>query len=73
MSTAPAAPGGAAASVMTDFAAVVGPELPELAVVPGCCKVAGFAAAVVLGLAVLCEELCCPDVRDRVLVAVNVP
>lgn len=34
---APAAPGELVGSVTTDFAAVVVPELPELAVVLGCC------------------------------------
>lgn len=49
---------------------MVVPKLPELVVAPlSCWEVEGFAAVVVLGLLVLCEELSCPDGWDGVVAA----
>lgn len=49
---------------------MVAPKLPELVVASlSCWEVAEFAAGVVLGLLVLCEELSCPDSWDEVVAA----
>lgn len=61
------------ASVRTDCAAVVFPEIPKLAVaLLGGWEAVVLAAGLVLGVVALCEELSCPDAWvDVVVVAAD--